>query len=408
MNFRRKSHGLIVFDLIVAILLLPFFTGPAFGQTRAPAADGPERLVTLGVEYPGVIIAQGEDISMDILVKNKGRRDENVQVGVGTNPEGWKTAIKTYNFQITGVYVPAKDEKRLSLKIVPAENVKPGSYVVEIVGNTDDNVFRLKQAIHIDIKKKEDVPVVEKGIRLTTSYPEIKGPSDGSFEFSVEVKSELDSDAVFNLLAQGPEGWEINIKPAYESKYISSLRIKANQSQTIAVEVKPDHMAAAGEYPVTFHVSSGNISSETKLSVILTGTYNLDMSTASGLLSLDAHQGKVSQTSLYIRNTGSAANHNVKLISFKPENWKVDFKPAEIPVIEPGDMVQVEMSITPNDQALVGDYSVDAKVQGEKASPSVKFRVSVKASAVWGWVGIGIIIIVIAGLFIIFKVFGRR
>lgn len=408
MNFRSKSCGLSVFGLIVAFLLLPFSTGIAFGFTRTPAADGPERLVTLGVEYPGLIVAQGDDINMDIIIKNKGRQDENVLVGVGAHPQGWETIIKTYNFQITGVYVPAQDEKRLSLKIIPGKDVKPGDYVVKIDAHTDDNVFHLQQAIHIDIKKKEEVPVVEKGIRLTTSYPEIKGPSDGSFEFSVEVKSELDADAVFNLMAQGPEGWEINIKPAYETKYISSLRIKANQSQTVAVEVKPDRLAAAGEYPITFRVSSGHISSETKLSVILTGTYNLDVATASGLLSLDAHQGKVSQTSLYIRNTGSAANHNIKLISFKPENWKVDFSPAEIPVIEPGDMVQVEMSITPNEQALVGDYSVDVKVQGEKASPSLKFRVSVKASAVWGWVGIGIIVIVIAGLFIIFKIFGRR
>lgn len=39
-------------------------------------------------------------------------------------------------------------------------------------------------------------------------------PSDATFEFSVEVDSELDEDAVFDLFAKGPQGWDINFKPA--------------------------------------------------------------------------------------------------------------------------------------------------------------------------------------------------
>ena len=66
------------------------------------------------------------------------------------------------------------------------------------------------------------------------------------------------------------------------------------------------------------------------------------------------------------------------------------------------------MTITPYEDALVGDYSISVSVEGEKASKVIELRTTVKASAAWGWVGIGIIVMVIAGLFGIFRWLGRR
>ena len=66
------------------------------------------------------------------------------------------------------------------------------------------------------------------------------------------------------------------------------------------------------------------------------------------------------------------------------------------------------MVVTPSDQALVGDYSVAVGVEGEKASKNLEFRVTVKASTVWGWVGIAIIVLVVLGLVILFVRVGRR
>mgnify|MGYP000641606141 CR=1 FL=1 len=142
--------------------------------------------------------------------------------------------------------------------------------------------------------------------------------------------------------------------------------------------------------------------------IILTGTYGIEVGTPDGLLSLDAKQGKPSNVSFYIKNTGSAINNNIKFMSFKPENWKVEFRPEKIDSIEPGGLTQVEMIITPYNDALVGDYSVAVNVEGEKAAKSIEFRATVKASAAWGWVGIGIIVAVIAGLFGLFRWIGRR
>jgi uncharacterized membrane protein len=345
---------------------------------------------------------------MDIIFYNKGRQDENVKVWIDQQPDNWEAKIKTYRYAVTGVHVPSDERKTLTFEAEPLDGTKPGEYQFLVKAQTPDGQFTLSEKILVTVKEAEAEPEKDRGVKLTTSYPVISGPSDATFEFSVEVDSKLEEDAVFDLFAKGPQGWDINFKPAYESKYISSLRLKANESKSIAIEVKPAIGAEAGEYPVNIQVSSGQASGKADLKVILSGTYDLEVGTPNGLLSLDARRGSPSNLSFYIKNTGSAANHDIKFMSFKPENWRVEFEPQNVDVIEPGGLKQVEMKIIPYEDALVGDYSVNVNIQGEKATKNLELRTTVKASAAWGWIGIGIIVIVIAGLFGVFRWLGRR
>jgi uncharacterized membrane protein len=393
----------IIFAVVFGSLILSVGT-----FAKEANENMPEREILMAAEYPGVEVSKGEDVSMDLIFHNKGRRDENVNVWIAEKPKDWQARIKTYRYTVSGVHVPSGDNKTLTFEADPDENVKPGEYPFRINARTPDGKFRMSQVVTIKVVAAEEKAKEAKGVKITTSYPVLRGPSDVNFEFSLEVESKLDEDAVFDLLAQGPQGWDINFKPAYESKYISSLRIKSKQSSTVAVEVKPSAEAQAGEYPITVRVSSGDANAEAKLTVILTGTYGLEVGTASGLLSLDARAGRPANVSFYVKNTGSAVNQDIKFMTFKPENWKVEFKPEKIDAIEPGDLKQVEMTITPYEDALVGDYSVGVKVDGEKASKTIEFRTTVKASAAWGWIGIGIIVVVIIGLFGLFRWLGRR
>jgi len=388
------------------ISALVLSSGLCFATEKAE--DRPARAISMAAEYPGVVVAPEENVSMDIVFHNQGKSDETVSVWLSEIPKGWKAKIKTYRYTVTGVHVPGGEDKSLTFEAEPGKDVAPGKYNFRVEAKTLDGQFKMDQNILVDVTAAEEKSTADRGVKLTTSYPEINGPSDATFEFSVDVDSKLDKDAVFDLFANGPKGWDINFKPAYESKYITSLRLKSNQNQSIAVEVKPSPMAEAGKYPINVRVSSGDAKGEVQLAVILTGTYGLEVGTPNGLLSLAARQGKTANISFYVQNTGSAANHNIKFMSFKPENWKVAFSPEKIDMIEPGDLKQVELSITPYEDALVGDYSVSVNVEGEKASKAIEFRTTVKASAAWGWIGIAIIVVVIGGLFGTFRWLGRR
>lgn len=407
MNKTKQGHISLTFFLIL-IMGLMFFQCFAFAGDKEEYKDRPERLITMAVEYPGIVIPPDEDVSMDIIFHNKGRSDENVVVWTAKKPDNWKVRVKTYRFTVTGVHVPSGDDKTLTFEAEPGKDVKPGKYEFRVEAKTRDEKFRMAETVFVTVREKEEGEKKEKGVRLTTSYPVLRGPSDGKFEFSMEVDSKLDKDAVFDLFAKGPEGWDINFKPAYESKYISSLRLRAGQNSSIAVEVKPSAKAEAGEYPVSVRVTSGDAKSEAELIVILTGTHDMNLRTPSGLLSLDAKQGKPANMSVFIENSGSAVIKDIKFMSFKPENWKVEFSPERVDALKPGEFKQVEIYITPYEEALVGDYSVSARVEGEKAGQTIEFRISVKASSAWAWVGIGIIVLVVLGLTGLFRKLGRR
>ncbi len=407
---RMSTTNRIFFTLLastmISCLLVHSFV---FAQEEEAKKDKrPPRSIAMAPEYPGVIIPPGEDVSMDLILYNKGRADENIDVEVTSIPKGWKARVKTYNFTVTGAHVENGETKSLTFFAEPEQkDMKPGRYVFQVQARTQDGKFKTTQKIAVTVGEKGEI-IKEKPVTITTSYPVLRGPTDAKFEFSLEVDNKQDKDRVYNLTSQGPENWEINFKPAYEDKYISSLRIEKNQSKTVAVEVKPHRLAEAAEYPIQVRVGSGDAKAEAELTVILTGTYKLDAGTPTGLLSLEAQQGKPSNMSIYVKNSGSAENHDIKFLSLKPENWKVEFEPEKIDVLKPDELKQVEITITPAEEALVGDYSVGLNVDGERASKSIELRTTVRASTAWGWIGIGIIVLVILGLGGLFTWLGRR
>jgi uncharacterized membrane protein len=407
---RRKCNGsypLIPIVFMIAFWVVTCFSSFALAKEQDTKKDLPERGISVSPEYTGVIISEDEDVSIDVIVTNQGRRDENILLSVTSVPEGWKAWIKTYSFGVTGVHVESDKTKNLTLRAEPKEGVGQGKYTFGIQARTEDGKLSSKSQVVITIEGKKEEKKAE-GIRITTSYPVLKGPTDAKFEFSLDVENKTDKEAIFNLAHEAPKNWDVNFKPSYEEKYFSSLRIKKDQSQTMALEVKPYVLAEPGEYPIKVKVSSDKAKGEVTLTVVLTGTYKLDAGTAEGLLSLNAYQGKGANMSFYVKNSGSAAQNGIKFLTFKPENWKVEFSPEKIDTLPPAELKQVEMTITPADQALVGDYSVGVNVEGEKSTKNMEFRVTVRSSTAWGWIGMIIIVVVVAGLVFLFVRMGRR
>ena len=391
-----------VFTLCTALVL----PSRAMGEEK-DKKDLPPRAISVAPEYTGVIVPVGEDVSIDITVANQGRQDEFIDLSLTQIPEGWRGRLKTFRFDVTGVFVASDRSRSLTLKADPDEDTGPGEYIFGIEGRTQDGKLVSTSRVVITVTEKEDEKKVA-GVEFTTSYPVLQGPTEAKFEFSLEVENKTDEEGIFNLSATGPTNWELNFKPSWEDKYISSLRLKERQKQTVALEVKPYLLAEAGTYPITVKVSSPEAEAEAEMTVVLTGTYKMDVGTPTGLLSLTAMRGEPGNLSFFVRNSGSALQNNVRFMSIKPENWKVEFKPERLETLPPGKTEQIELTITPWAQALVGDYSVNTMVEGERVNKNLELRVSVKASSVWGWIGIGIIVLVLLGLVGLFVYVGRR
>jgi len=92
-----------------------------------------------------------------------------------------------------------------------------------------------------------------------------------------------------------------------------------------------------------------------------------------------------------------------------PTNWKVTFDPATIETIAPdGQPVTVTAHITPTSDAIAGDYMVSFTAPGKEASGSTEIRVRVETPQFWWIVGIVLIGATFAGLYWVFRTYGRR
>jgi uncharacterized membrane protein len=338
-NRGRRSFSIFLVVLISCLIL------PSLLLAQEEKKDlRPERGIAVFPEFSGVIVPRGETVRMDLILEDKGRTDEIIDVKISTIPKGWKATLKGGSYVVSGVYVPNGKTKNLALTLEPDKTVGPGDYVFQFDAQTADGKFTFSNKLNVTIQERtaglED-------IQITTSYPVLRGQTDAKFEFSLDINNKSEVDRTFNLAAVGPEKWEINFKPSYEQKQISSLRIKGATSQSVAVEVTPAKEAAPGDYPILVRVISGEKKAEVKLTVALTGIYKLDAGTPSGILSLEAIAGKTANFSFFVKNTGSAVNRNVTFSSFKPENWEVTFKPEKLDALEPGALKQIEVTVKP-------------------------------------------------------------
>ena len=99
---------------------------------------------------------------------------------------------------------------------------------------------------------------------------------------------------------------------------------------------------------------------------------------------------------------------NINLTSSLPDEWTAEFSQSIIDVLEAGATVEVTMTLTPSESAMSGDYASVISVSNGDASDSVEFRVTVKTETIWGVVGILLIAAAAAGLWYVFKKYGRR
>ena len=257
-----------------------------FAQPETDKKDNrPERGIALYTDYSGVAVPRGETVQMDLSLENKGRTDENIDVRITSVAKGWKATLKGGRLPGDGDVCSQRQDQDAVFDPGARQGDSPGKYPFQFEAKTADGKFTSNYTLSVDVQERK---AGADNIQINAAYPVLRGQTDAKFEFSLDVTNKGDMERTFNLAAVGPEKWEINFKPAYEQKQISSIRVKEGQSQTVAVEVTPAQNAASGEYPVLVRISSGESKAEVKLTVNLTGTYRLDAGTPNGILSLEA------------------------------------------------------------------------------------------------------------------------
>jgi uncharacterized membrane protein len=257
----------------------------------------------------------------------------------------------------------------------------------------------------------QEQPVAD-NLTLSAQYPVLQAKSGDSFSFEVEFLYLGVEDRTFELTLDTPQNWVAQIQPQYDTTAISAIRLKSFQSYADKVKVVavpyPWALPAPGEYIITLAAKSGDLKATFDLKAVVTARYEMDFYTETGLLNTKATAGKENHVAVKVRNSGSAAIEKITLSSTKPEGWSITFKPENAENLEPEFGQDVDVIIKPPAKAIAGDYMVTLTAEGKEVSKNMELRVTVLTPTIWGWVGIGIVLVVIAGLAFLFRQLGRR
>ena len=142
--------------------------------------------------------------------------------------------------------------------------------------------------------------------------------------------------------------------------------------------------------------------------VKITGTYSLTATTPTGNLSTSAYAGETKDVALSIQNTGNIDLTAVSLSAQASTDWEITFDQDTINEIPAGGSAEVTAHITPAKDAILGDYVTIITASNDAVSSDCALRISVQNHTSWGIAAVAVIAVLVLGLVLIIRRFGRR
>lgn len=382
----EKFRRLLSFQLVLAMVAgLIGFSAPA----SAAAVD-------LYTPYTYLSAAPGETINYSVAVINNTSQIQTVPLTFEDGGYGWEAELTAGGHPIRQIAVRPNEEQSVTLRLEVPLKVNKGEYT-----------FRLNAGQFGSLTLK--VNVTEQGTyksELTSDQPNLQGHADSDFTYTLKLNNRTADKQTYALSADVPEGWDARFMSGGNS--ITSIEVEPNASQTITLKVTPAEKAAADTYKIPVRAQNNNTSAELVVEAVITGTYDIQLTTPDERLSTTITAGGTRKVELLVKNNGSADLTDVRLTSTAPANWEVTFDPKTINVIKPGQSVPVTATIKSSKEALAGDYVLSMTATASEKSTDAVFRVTVKTSVLWGWIGVLIVIAVLAGVYWLFRKYGRR
>lgn len=352
--------------------------------------------VFLYTPYTKISVPPGESLNYSIDVINNSNEIKNATIRLDGLPRGWKYEIKAGGWTVSQLSVLPNEKKNFTLKIDVPLKINKGTYHLLVAAEGAESL-----PLSITVSRQGTYQT-----EFTTSQPNMQGNSKANFTFNATLKNQTAEQQLYALMARAPRGWDITFKANY--KQATSAQLEPNTTQNITIDIVPPANIEAGTYEIPVMATTNSTAAELKLEVVITGTYQMEIGTPRGLLSADITAGDTKRLDLVIRNDGSAELRDIQLAANKPIDWEVNFEPAQIDRLKPGETANAIAIIKASQKALPGDYATKITAKTPEVNSAADFRISVRTPMLWGWVGILVIIAALGVVYYLFRKYGRR
>lgn len=376
----------------IRLFLVALFAVTIFSANPVQAADS----LSLYTPFTKISVSPGKSVSYSIEVINNSKQIQNENISVTGIPRGWNYTLAASGYNIRKLATLPGEKKTLTLKVEVPFQVNKGNFQFYVKAGSE-NVLPL--VINVSSKGSSES-------EFTCDQANMEGTQKSSFSFKANLKNHTPDKQQYAFMANAPQGWTTTIKANY--KQATSTEVEANSTKEITIDIKAPPSVEAGKYKIPVRAVSGSTSVDLQLEVVITGTYSLILNTPSGLVSAHLTAGNEKKVELVLRNTGSAELKNIELRPSTPTKWQVTFDPKKVEQLLPGKTIRVFATIKADKNAIPGDYVTNIEAKTPEVNSKISFRISVKTPMLWGWIGVFIIVLALAGVFYLFKKFGRR
>ena len=352
--------------------------------------------VSLYTPYTKISVAPGQSINYSISVINNSKVIKNINLEVSGLYRSWQYSLKSGAYSISRISVLPGKTKEVKMKVDVPLKVNKGTYNFRVLANGE---ALLPLSVNVTTQGTYET-------ELTTDQPSMEGPSTTTFRYNVILKNKTEQKQLYSLTSKQERGWAVKFKVS--GKSVSSVSVDANATKNINIEIEAPSQVEAKSYKIPIRAITSSTSADLVLTAVVSGTYDMELSTPTGRLSEDINTGGEKDIDLVVRNTGSSVLNDIKLSSSKPSGWKVIFKPEKINQLKAGESTHVTASVKASKKAIAGDYMIKMQSKVPEKISKADFRISVKTPMLWGWVGILIILLACGCVYYLFRKYGRR
>ena len=350
--------------------------------------------------FPAVAVAPGSSASFDLSVSLT-QVTTTVALALDGVPDDWSASLHGGGFVVDGVLAGPDTTGEVRLD-VDVPGTAAGTTTIEVRASADGRTDVLPITVRVAADVAGD-------ITLATDSPVLTGASDDQFGFDLTLENDTAQDQTVSVSASGPPSWDVEAVVTGEEQAASTV-VEAGSTATVRVTATPPANAAAGPYEIAVEANAGDRTVGAQLGVEITGSFSMDVSTPGDLLSNRGAAGSAATQGIEVTNTGTAPLEGVVVTASPPTNWTVTFdrEGGQMEAIPPGETGVITATITPSGEAVAGDYVVTFDASNDETDGSLQIRFTVETSPLWAIVGIGVIVLILGGLFYVFRTYGRR
>lgn len=395
------------------VVKIPSFAEPTAYEIGLTAMSGSidDRLVLLlevegmkqrmlTAKYPVVEGAPGGRAEFDVEVVNLLEEKAVFEVEL-TAPAGWEGEVTgPEGGTLLAVTLGAGEVLHAAVVLEIPDDASPGMYEALLVVSSG--------TLREELTLKAQIVKGEAHVELSTGTPFLDAYSGSDAIFNLKIKNRGAADGVVDIqVDELPSGFSYLIEDS-EGNIVSSIYLLAGEEKILRLDVKVSPTAEPSPVDLSVTAVSGESSDALSLRLNILGSYELGYVTRS--FYVEAMVGETVPFELVVENNGYNIVNNLEIeITDMPEDFNVTLTPKILSLLQPGAsaVYTVQIEIPPDIDA--GDYYVSLQAKSDQVTGAVRsVHLEVAQRGEVAYLGLVLIVIIVASLVVVYWRFGRR